>query len=204
MPDRSRAAASVKARLALVRAGNAAHAEGDLVVHVLDGVLQVPALAPGLRFDSAHWACGRQQVGLAVSTRPLCATCDLVGLLVELREQIALVHAVVVVDQNPRDLAGDARRDEGDVPVHVGVIGRNRVEGLLDIGNAEYEDRRQGERADGAAAAVFASWKADGRTMGRVRAEPERLATSPAPPPDSKRLYRYPASRRSWRLATSS
>ena len=40
--------------LALIDTGNSGAQQGNLVVDVLDGVLQRPAPAPGLRFDPAY------------------------------------------------------------------------------------------------------------------------------------------------------
>jgi hypothetical protein len=55
--------------------------------------------------------------------------CDLKGLLVQFDQEVSLAHPVVIIHQNPRNLASDAGGDEGDVTVDVGVIRRNRVEG---------------------------------------------------------------------------
>ena len=50
--------------LALVEVGDPGMQDRDLVVDVLHGVLQFPALAPGLRFDAAHRGAGRLQIRL--------------------------------------------------------------------------------------------------------------------------------------------
>ena len=47
------------------------------------------------------------------------------------------MHPVVVVDQNPRNLAWDAGGDERHVTIDVCVVGRNRIERRLDRGNAK-------------------------------------------------------------------
>ena len=74
----------------------------------------------------------------AVSTAAFfTATAILIWLLVQFDEKVALVHAVVVVDENPGNLAADAGGDEGHVAVHESVVGRNGVERLPDPGNAE-------------------------------------------------------------------
>ena len=71
-------------------------------------------------------------------------------LLVQFDKKIALVHAVVVIHQNPGDLAVDARGDERHMAVHVGVVGRNRAEHEPDPGNAKHHGRddRSAERTD--------------------------------------------------------
>ena len=48
---------------------------------------------------------------------------NLVRLLVELDQQVALFHAVVVVHQDLGHLAGHPGGDEGHVAVDVGVVG---------------------------------------------------------------------------------
>ena len=69
--------------------------------------------------------------------------CDLKRLLVQFDQKVSLVHPVVVVDEDARDLAFDAGGDERHVTVDVGVVGRNRVERRLDPGNAEPKGGRQ-------------------------------------------------------------
>ena len=63
-------------------------------------------------------------------------------LLVQFDEEISLVHAVVVVHQNPGDLAVHAGRDERHVAVHECVVRRNGVEHRPDPGNAEHQRPR--------------------------------------------------------------
>ena len=62
-------------------------------------------------------------------------------------EEVAAVHAVVVVDEDPCHLATDARGDEGDMAVHVGVVGRDGVERFDGPRNAEPQDERQAHDA---------------------------------------------------------
>ena len=124
--------------LALVDTGDPGAQQGDLVVDVLDSVLQRPAPAPGLRFDAAHFGLRHLQVRRRrIDGRLFDRDGDLKGLLVQLDQKVSLAHAIVVVDEDARDLAPDAGGDERDVTVDIGVIGRNRVEGRPDPGNAE-------------------------------------------------------------------
>ena len=123
---------------ALVDTGNLGAQQGDLVVDVLHGVLQRPAPAHGLRFDAAHFGLGHLQVcRRRIDSRLFDRDRDLKGLLVQLDQKVSFAHPVVVVDEDPRNLASDAGGDERDVTVDVCVIRRNRVERRLDPGNAE-------------------------------------------------------------------
>ena len=72
---------------------------------------------------------------------------DLKWLLVQLDQKVSFAHPVVVVDENARNLAFDAGGHERHVTVDVGVIGRNRVEGRLDPGNAEPKGAGQDQSA---------------------------------------------------------
>ncbi len=75
---------------------------------------------------------------LAVSTAAFfCGDGDLIRLLVELGEQISSVHPVVVVHQNPRNLASDTGSNKRHMPVHICVICRDGTKCQLDPGNAE-------------------------------------------------------------------
>ena len=84
----------------------------------------------GLCFDTAHRGVGRLQVRLCgidgrfLLRRPRSSK----RLLVQFGEKIAFAHAVVVIHQNPGNLAADAGRDESHMAVHVSVVGRNGVE----------------------------------------------------------------------------
>ena len=74
-------------------------------------------------------ACGGDEIGLRGIDRRLGDVhLHLVRLLVELHQQIALVHAIVVIHQNAHHLAGHARGDERDVAVDVRIVGGNRIE----------------------------------------------------------------------------
>jgi hypothetical protein len=127
-----------KLGLALVETGNLGAQQRDLVVDVLHGVLERPAPAHGLRFKAAHFGPGHLQVcGRRIDRRLFDRDRDLKRLLVQLDQKVAFAHPVVVVHQNPRDLALDAGGHECDVTVDVCVIRRNRVERRLDPGNAK-------------------------------------------------------------------
>ena len=124
----------------------------DFVVDILYGVLQSPAPGPCLCFDIPHRGFSRLQVrGCGIDGRSFHSNRVLKRLLVELSENLAFVHAVIVIHQYPRDLAGDPRSDERHMAVNIGVVRRNGVEGCKYPGDAEYADGGQNkgaERAD--------------------------------------------------------
>ena len=132
----------------LVDASNPGAQQGHLVVDGLHGVLQRPAPAHGLRFDAAHFGFGDLQVRRRrIDSRLFDGDCDLKRFLVEFDQQVSLTYPVVVVDEDARDLAPDAGGDECHVTVHIGVVGRNRVERRLDPGNAEPKGGRENHQA---------------------------------------------------------
>src|SRR5262249_59266882 len=103
--------------------------EGYLIREVLHGVLQVPAPAPGLCFDTARRGPGRPQIRLCgIDGRFLDGDCVLKWLLVQLNKKISLAHTVVVIHQNSGNLTVDAGSDERHVTVHESIIRRNRAE----------------------------------------------------------------------------
>ena len=102
---------------------------GDLGVDVLDGVLELEPIGPGLGHQAAHLGLGGRQVRLGRRHGGfLDRDLNLVRLLVELDQQVPLLHAVVVVHQDLAHLAGDPGSHEGHVAVDVGVVGGNRVQ----------------------------------------------------------------------------
>ena len=116
--------------LALVERGDPRVQQGDLVVDILHGVLQVPAPAPGLRFDRAHRRGGCLQVCFrGVDRCLLLGDRNLVRLLVQLGEEIALVHTVVVVHQN----AGNLSATRGATNVTCPFTNASSVETVLRV-----------------------------------------------------------------------
>ncbi len=96
---------------------------GHPVVDVLNGVLQFPAQAPGLRFDTAHRGRGRIQIRLCdIDGRLFIGHCVLEGLLVELGEKISLANAIIIIDQHAGYLPAYARSDERDMAIDECVI----------------------------------------------------------------------------------
>ena len=90
---------------------------GDLVVHLLHGRLQLPTLGSADRLQSAHLGFGGHQVRFGGSDGgSLDRDLNLVGLLVELDQQVPPLHAVVVVHQapgSPGRRPGEPRRSRG-------------------------------------------------------------------------------------------
>ncbi len=79
----------------------------DLVVHILDGVFEAESQAARLAFDAADLRLRGDQIGLRGVDGGLGdVDLHLVRLLVELHQQVALVDAIVVIDQNAHDLPG--------------------------------------------------------------------------------------------------
>ncbi len=103
--------------------GNLRSQYGDLVVHVLNGVIQIESQAAHLTLDCVGLRLGGDEISLRGVNGGLGdVDLDLVWFLVELHQQIAFVHPVVVIDQNANDLSGHARSYECHVPVDVGVV----------------------------------------------------------------------------------
>ena len=135
--------------LALVDSGDPRVQESDLVVDILHGVLQVPAPAPCLRFDRAHRRGGCLQVCFrGVDRCLLLGDRNPVRLLVQLGEEISLVHTVVVVHQNAGNLSCHAGRNKRHVPIHECVVRGDGVEHLLDPRDAEHEENCQDSNAE--------------------------------------------------------
>ena len=144
--------------LALFDSGDPRVQQSDLAVDILHGALQVPALAPCLRFDRAHRRGGGLQVCFrGVDRRLLLGDRNPVRLLVQLGEEISLVHTVVVIHQNAGNLSSHAGRDKRHVPIHVCVVRGDGVEHLLDPRDAEHEENRQDGDAEPHRPEAFAS-----------------------------------------------
>jgi len=121
----------------------------DLVVHVLARPLQREAQAARLARQPARLRQRDVEARLRSLERRLRdADAHLVRLLVERHQHVALVHAVVVVDQHPRHLPRHAGGDEGDVPAHVGVVGGDRGEGAVEPGDHEEEQDQRAQHRE--------------------------------------------------------
>jgi hypothetical protein len=84
-----------------VESSNPIVQKSDLVLELLLGVLQFPASASALCFDTARAGDGRLQIRVRGIDRSFfLRDGDLEGFLVDLGENVAFVHAVVVIDQN--------------------------------------------------------------------------------------------------------
>jgi hypothetical protein len=68
-------------------------------------------------------------------------------LRVELKQHIAFLYAIIVIDQYSQDLTWYPRRYERYIAVHVGVIGRDGVPGVKRARN-DYEDEQKGAHND--------------------------------------------------------
>ena len=86
-------------------------------------MLQTEPHAASLSDDAARTRPGDDQVcACGLDGRPSDVHPHLERLRVELHHELALAHAVVVVDENAHDLTRDSRGDEGHVAVHVRVV----------------------------------------------------------------------------------
>ena len=96
----------ILARLPAPQGGDLGAEQGDGVVDVLDRLLELPPLAAGLGQDAPHLGLRGGQVGFGGGHgRLLDVDLDLVRLPVELDQQVALPHPVVVLDQDAGHLA---------------------------------------------------------------------------------------------------
>ena len=116
--------------------------QGNLVFDILDGLLQFPAAASGLRFDTPHRGPGRFKIRLCgVDGRLLHGDGVTKWLLVQFDKNIALFHAIVVIHQNPGDLTVDAGGNQRHMAIHESVVSRSRAEHKPDPGNTEHRGR---------------------------------------------------------------
>ena len=137
-------ASELEVRLPALERGDVGPQVGDLGVDVFDGTLELEALARTRPTMPCTLALGGRQVGFGRRDRGLLdRDLDLVGFLVELDQDASLFHAHVVVDQHGLHLAGDPRRHEGHVPVHIRIVGRNRVQCRLDGGDERVSSIRE-------------------------------------------------------------
>ena len=132
-----------------LKCGDACVEEGDLVVDIFDGMFECEACGAGLTCEGLGLGVGGGEIGLGCNDGGLGdVDLDLVGLLVELDEEVAFADAVVVIDVDAGDLAGDARGDEGEVAVDVGVVGGDGGEGADGFGGAEVEGEEEDDGED--------------------------------------------------------
>ena len=166
-------------------------------------MFEAEAVAAGLGHDAADLILGHQDIRLGrVDRRLLQVDLDLIRLLVELHQQIALSHAIVVVDQNLGHLARDARRHERDVAVDIGVVGRNGVERTDQPADTDQQHHQPDQSArDPTAPVAVCSRLAQagaratgGRPLGRggrgVWPSPRAVSIGPAGRRDCRREWR--------------
>ena len=116
-------------RLLAPQGGYLGPQQGDLGIDLFGGVLKLPALGAELGRQAAGLGFGRHQVRLRLADGgALQRQLHLERFLVELDEQIPLLHALVVVDQHLHHLAGYPRGHQGHVTVDVSVVGAHRVQ----------------------------------------------------------------------------
>ena len=135
---------AIEARLLALQGRHACGQEGGLVVDIFHRPLELPPQAAGLSQDGADLGLGGLEVGLGADHgRFLDVDLHLVRLAIELDQQGTLLHAVVVVDQDPGHLTGHAGRHERHVSVDVGIIRGDRAQRRLHRGDQEISPDRQ-------------------------------------------------------------
>ena len=104
--------------------GRAGTDQGHLIIHVLNRVGEFETQAPRRGNLTAHCGLGDNEVRLRGIDRGLLdRNLYAIRLPVELDEQVAFFHPVVVLNKHASHLTDDARCDERDVTIHVGIIG---------------------------------------------------------------------------------
>ena len=117
-------------RLLAVQCGHPGLEQGRLVGHLLDGRLELPAAGAGGRLGGAGPGLGRLSDRPAPGRRPPPSGRTAPGTAaVQLNQQVPGRHLLGVLDQDALHLPADPRGDQGDVPGHVGVVGRDGGEG---------------------------------------------------------------------------
>ena len=97
---------TLEAGLLALQGRHACPQEGDLVVDILHRPLELPPQAARLSQDRSNLGLGGLEVGLGADHgRLLDVDLHLVRFAIELDQQVALLHAIVVIDQDPGHLA---------------------------------------------------------------------------------------------------
>jgi hypothetical protein len=121
---------------------------GDPIGDVLHGELQFPVPASRVGFDAARRGDRQLQVRFrGIDGRLFDGDGGPIRLLVQFDKKVSLVHAVIVIHENTRNLTADAPGNEGDMTVHVRVVGRNGVESIQDPRNTNRENGCQDHSA---------------------------------------------------------
>src|SRR5689334_6951298 len=98
-------------------------------------MLQLEAVGAGLTDCSADLVFGDGHVRFGdVPRRLFRVNGNLIRLPIEFDEDVTLANSVVVVNFHSDDLPGYAGGNEGNVAVHVGVVGRNGGKCVIDEG----------------------------------------------------------------------
>ena len=99
-------------------------------------MFELEAIGPGQGQLAAHLGLGRRQVGFGhVHGGLLDLDLNLVGFLVELDQQVALFHAIIVIHKDTGYLAGHTGGHEGHMAIDVSVIRGNGIQHRFHPGN---------------------------------------------------------------------
>ncbi len=119
---------------------------GHLIVDLFDGVLELESIGAGLGHQSPNLVFSHFQIRSGGGHHGLLQIdLNLVGLLIEFDKHIPFANPVVIVDQNFGHLARHAGRDEGDVAVHVSVVGRDREQRADKQRRHEKQEQHRGD-----------------------------------------------------------
>ena len=133
---RLRLRAQRQRRLLAVECRHVGSQSGDPGVDHLHGMKEVEPIGDDQGDEAAHLGLGVHQVCFRRHHGGLLdRELNLVRFLVELDQYGALLHPVVVINQDPAHLAGDSGSHERHVAVDVSVVGGNRIERRFDDGN---------------------------------------------------------------------
>ena len=89
---------------------------------------ELEPLAACLRHQSSHGCVSQNKVCICnVNSRLLYGHLYLIRLRIEFDEHVAFAHAAIVVHEHSHHLPRNARRNKGDVAIHVGIVGRDGV-----------------------------------------------------------------------------
>jgi len=133
-----------------VERGHGGAEVGDLVIDILDRMLELESIGPGLGHQAAHLGLGRRQVRFGRRhSRLLDRDLDLVRLLVKPDQHVPLFHTHIVINQHLAHLARHPGCHEGHMAVDVSVIGGNRVQHRIHGRNQEVSADRQADHGPG-------------------------------------------------------
>ena len=127
-----------QSRFALFPGGDPRANDRYLIVHVFDRPDYLETRTSSLGYRTAGGGLRHHQFGLGRDdSRLFNRHLHTIRLRIEFHQDIPFFHPVVIFDQDPGHLSGDARSDKGYVTIYVGVVSRDSIEGADNFGDAE-------------------------------------------------------------------